>query len=311
MSKRARSVDRVVLNVGGHRFETSISTLTGCSSYFARRFASEWAQAPDEEKDDLFLDMDPDSFKVLLSCMRRAKALLPANDADLFRRVLLDAEFLGCDFLLREVKETVQRHQGSETPTAEQFDTLHGGLQAAFRVGVLPDLFFHPSSSRKKPTIRQLIPAGEHDRMDLISQRSADGPIVKRVIGYALTEAANGERHVEPVISHHMDEALASTKMCTLASEYEELLRTHDGQQDEPSLVTLGLNRYPPTTLGYTVRSAFDHKIVGETADQTLRDALRTYSTRGYRAISTWTDAADGRLKVLLERAEPIHAAAT
>ena len=62
MSKRARSVDRVVLNVGGHRFETSISTLTGCSSYFARRFASEWAQAPDEEKDDLFLDMDPDSF---------------------------------------------------------------------------------------------------------------------------------------------------------------------------------------------------------------------------------------------------------
>ena len=299
-SKRARSAepeaasDRVTLNVGGTIFETSKSTLVAGSSYFARHFSDTWAVSGTTtngtETNDLFLDLDHDSFKVLLSCMRRKAALMPA-DADLFRRVLLDAEFLGCDFLLTEVKETVQRHG------AEYVDLL-----SAFRAGVLPARFFGPASER----IRQILPAGEHDRLDLMSSRSADGPIVKRVIAYALVENDGVGQRIEPVIAHHMDEEYHMGNACTLASQFEDMLKQHDG---EKSLMNLGVSRYPPTTLGNTVRSGFDHKIVEETKEESLKDAIRRYGAKGYRAIATWTH--HDRLKILLERAAPQRAAAT
>ena len=75
MSKRARtsetSRDRVILDVGGTRFATSVSTLTANSTYFESLF-SRW----DEADEEVFLDRDPDVFRVLLSCMRQKKALL-------------------------------------------------------------------------------------------------------------------------------------------------------------------------------------------------------------------------------------------
>ena len=65
--KRARSSDRVFLNVGGEVFQTTISTLTANSQFFSRKFSSEWSS---DAEDEIFLDRDADSFRVLLSCMR-------------------------------------------------------------------------------------------------------------------------------------------------------------------------------------------------------------------------------------------------
>jgi len=321
---REETPDRVAINAGGTRFETTKSTLIGCSTYFERHFSEN-----DDLVPEVFVDVDDDSFKVLLSCMRRRAALMPA-DADLFRRVLLDAEFLGCEFLLTEVKETVQRHSGQLPARAQDFDAKHGNLLSAFRSGVLPALFLHPPAVARGEIIHQLIPAGEYDRLDLVSQRSSDGPIVKRVIAYALIEnKEDGERRIEPVVSHHLDEEYHMGASCTLASDFENELRKHP---DETSLITLGVSRYPPTTLGHTARSVFEHKIVAEETaivrapgdgvsksgdgisqrgdGQRLLDAIQTLGSKGYRAISTWTGK-DDRVRILLERAAPQHAAAT
>ena len=88
MSKRPRSEsrDRVTLDVGGQQFTTSVATLSGASAYFSRKFSQDWESAPDEE---IFLDRDADAFKVLLSCMRNRRVLLPEDDKDLCARALL------------------------------------------------------------------------------------------------------------------------------------------------------------------------------------------------------------------------------
>ena len=72
--RQKRSHGRVRLNVGGTLFETSTSTLTGASNYFAAMLS--WWEGTTEEDDDegIFLDRDPDAFKVLLSCMRYGTA---------------------------------------------------------------------------------------------------------------------------------------------------------------------------------------------------------------------------------------------
>ena len=89
--KRARSEgtsDRVFLNVGGDVFQTTISTLTANSQFFSRKFSSEWST--EDTDDEIFLDRDADSFRVLLSCMRHRTALLPEEDPLLCARVLLE-----------------------------------------------------------------------------------------------------------------------------------------------------------------------------------------------------------------------------
>ena len=101
MAKRPRpGSDRVTLDVAGTLFHTTASMLRQTSTYFAAQFSHEWSDSAGE----LFLDRDADAFKVLLSCMRNDAVLLPEDDADLFRRVLLEAEYFGVDKLVNEVK---------------------------------------------------------------------------------------------------------------------------------------------------------------------------------------------------------------
>ena len=57
--------DHIVINVGGTRFTTSVSTLTGSSTYFEALF-SRWDD--DDKEPEIFLDRDPDAFRVILSC---------------------------------------------------------------------------------------------------------------------------------------------------------------------------------------------------------------------------------------------------
>ena len=69
----ARPHGRVVLNVGGTRFESSRSTLERASSYF-RSLLTRWDDASDEP---LFIDCDANAFEILLSYMRIGVLTLP------------------------------------------------------------------------------------------------------------------------------------------------------------------------------------------------------------------------------------------
>jgi hypothetical protein len=103
--------DRVSLDVGGHLFTTSISTLRGASAYFSRLFSQDWESTFTNDA-TLFLDRDADAFKVLLSCMRNNTVLLPENDLDLCSRVLLEAQYFGADWLIRTVKQKAVVNSG-------------------------------------------------------------------------------------------------------------------------------------------------------------------------------------------------------
>ena len=111
-----RNRDWVELCVGGTaRFSTTISTLSASSTYFSAKFSTEWAQ----DTSELFLDRDAVPFEILLSCMRsRTVALLP-QDERMFKRVLLEAEYFGVDFVLDYVKAATFRNMHPTTPAGD------------------------------------------------------------------------------------------------------------------------------------------------------------------------------------------------
>ena len=99
--RAARRTDRIVVDVGGTRFTTSASTLTSASEYFERLLSPRWCAEPPEE---LFLDRDPEPFKVLLTYMRTGLLELSKDDPSMARRVMVEAEFLGMQSCIDCVK---------------------------------------------------------------------------------------------------------------------------------------------------------------------------------------------------------------
>ena len=148
-SGASRLRDRVALNVGGTVFQTTWLTLTSASTYFAAM--AHHSEFQESGEDEIFLDRDPDVFKLLLTCMRAGRPLLPEEDLQLCTRALLEAEFLGMDTLLDAVKQAAYFHMHGHTSaalqsTVQKFDAELGGLEGALRKGVLPARFFtqHP-----------------------------------------------------------------------------------------------------------------------------------------------------------------------
>ena len=99
--RAARRTDRIVVDVGGTRFTTSASTLTSASEYFERLLSPRWCAEPPEE---IFLDRDPEPFKILLTYMRTGLLELPKDNQSLARRVMVEAEFLGMQSFIDSVK---------------------------------------------------------------------------------------------------------------------------------------------------------------------------------------------------------------
>ena len=99
--RAARRTDRIVVDVGGTRFTTSASTLTSASEYFERLLSPRWCAEPPEE---LFLDRDPEPFKILLTYMRTGLLELSKDNQSLARRVMVEAEFLGMQSFIDSVK---------------------------------------------------------------------------------------------------------------------------------------------------------------------------------------------------------------
>ena len=189
----------MTINVAGTLFTTTADTLRS-SGYFSIKLSEPWAQSGGDDN-TLFLDRDADAFRVLLSCMRNLTVVLPTNDADLFSRVLLEAEFFCVDWLLHEVKvraikntpslfESSQRiydndnekripfnvmhdilnadnysdkqKAESNKAAAAFFDERYGGLRVALPEGILPTRHFAKEKPRG-PTIKHLLPAAPHD----------------------------------------------------------------------------------------------------------------------------------------------------
>jgi len=125
--------DRVVLDVGGTKFITSVSTLTSNSSYFASLLSDNWTEQSNNGDDEIFIDQDPVPFKVLLAYMRRGNIKVDDIDTD----VLSLAEFLGMERLLLAVKVRWYCNIGrgpihtSDDEIAVAFDQEHGGIMKA------------------------------------------------------------------------------------------------------------------------------------------------------------------------------------
>ena len=260
MPKRERG--RVELDVGGERFVSSVSTLSAGSAYFAAKF-ERWDEA--DEPPEVFLDRDPDAFRVLLSCMRQKKVLLPSNDDGLFRRVMHDAEFLGMDWLLQAVKAkavdndlflTTQEFNSMKTredPThkwvlthklktdpakmAMVFDTVHGGIEKALDNKLLPERFFkEPGRPAARRTIKQLVPCRTDDAV-VFFRRDPDGDEddeileKRRAVCLALMDVG-GRTHVEPVVrsrcwTQHNDHVAEGNRWLTVDDD-EQLMAASD-----------------------------------------------------------------------------------
>jgi len=105
-AKKARHAGLVVLNVGGTRFSTSITTLSNSSAYFESLFSHEWAESRDNgDGEEVFVDQDPEPFRVLLSYMRLGKV----EALELTLSVLLQAKFFGMERLLAAVRYVARR----------------------------------------------------------------------------------------------------------------------------------------------------------------------------------------------------------
>ena len=176
--------DRIVVDVGGTRFTTSATTLTSASDYFASML-SRWCDGPPES---LFLDRDPEPFKVLLTYMRTGMLELSAENLSMAQRVMVEAQFLGMQGLIDSVKMAVVENNGNITITTGQppqidertinmFDLLYGSFDAAIRCGALPDRYFEPAKP-DAPKIEQLLPAppGTRVRISYEEFEEVNGP---------------------------------------------------------------------------------------------------------------------------------------
>ena len=142
MDHRKHTSDRIVLDVGGREFATSISTLTFNSAYFATQFSDDWY---DNQNDDItgtrhyFLDQDPDAFAIILKFMRDQVIKVQSLTAS----VLLLIEYLGIEALIRSVKIKAYCNMhpmfvGTEEHAEKSFDEKYGCIREAILQGDLP-----------------------------------------------------------------------------------------------------------------------------------------------------------------------------
>ena len=220
--------DRIEINVGGTVFTTTQATLVGNSEYFATMFSNVW-RVDDDERPDIFIDRDADTFAVLLSCMRSRAVLLPESDLALCTRVLYDAEFYGMEWLLNMVKvKTVRRdmevYHNDELRDDEErvqaFNKRFASLQDAIEEGILPSGFFTPP--KKEQEGFKILSVQPVSNMNVIFEDRRSHSEVP-AFALAVVEDVSGSTHVEPLVQHPHKQP--DTDKLMLASAY----RTADG----------------------------------------------------------------------------------
>mmetsp|Transcript_29217 Transcript_29217/g.42890 ORF Transcript_29217/g.42890 Transcript_29217/m.42890 type:complete len:378 (-) Transcript_29217:231-1364(-) len=151
---RNNAGERIKLDVGGTIFHTSIATLTGCSAYFQSKFSVQWGFDESDgdylEDNVIFVDQNPEPFKVLLAYMREGCV----DCRKLTRNVLLQAEFLGIDTLLSAVKYRCYANKfpefsGGANEVIDAYNQRYGDMLGGIIAGVLP-LYLKKRDERKE-----------------------------------------------------------------------------------------------------------------------------------------------------------------
>ena len=194
-NQSTKKYDRVVLEVGGRSFVTSQSTLLKHSTYFALNY-QHWSTTPvssnrrqkrrasgveegDKEnnhKDNncqgdeiIYLDQDPEYFEVLLRYMRSGIIHARALDNP---HVIILAEYLGIDSLLKEVKVRAYRNMnprfvGNPDEAEREFDTKYAGggssIHPAIIRGFLPRYIADYATEKEFATIQCSLAEGIDD----------------------------------------------------------------------------------------------------------------------------------------------------
>jgi hypothetical protein len=182
--------DRVILDVGGSKFTSAVTTLSSNSAYFAALFSAHWNTNGNDDHDEnnnndtattdttafdeIFLDQDPRAFGKLLAYMRQG--MINATDID--KNVLLLAEFLGVEHLLLAVRVRAYRNLHprlapmNDQQIASWFDKKYGGIREALSSGVLPGSLTQHMEMQQEFAIMDLEPEGSntntrHDHINI------------------------------------------------------------------------------------------------------------------------------------------------
>jgi len=101
------SQKRIKLNVGGAKFETSISTLTkDGESMLASMFSGRYNLQKDEEA-NIFIDRDGTHFRYILNCLRDGKCILPESKPVLLE-LLQESEYYQIQVLTDSIKDKLK-----------------------------------------------------------------------------------------------------------------------------------------------------------------------------------------------------------
>lgn len=99
---------RVVLNVGGNRFDTSVATLTkDQNSMLAAMFSGRYAMK-EEADGSYFVDRDGSQFRYILNYLRDNTVTLPPNRL-LHLELLREANFFQLAGLVEQIKASLKR----------------------------------------------------------------------------------------------------------------------------------------------------------------------------------------------------------
>ena len=138
--KRARSSDRVFLNVGGEVFQTTISTLTANSEFFSRKFSSEWSS---DAEDEIFLEREADTLvpraalvhALLPDCPRsgrpRRRLARHGTGPEILHRFCCRDRILRCDHQLRARRLHACLPSAAQLKLRVRAHHRSGGLPAA------------------------------------------------------------------------------------------------------------------------------------------------------------------------------------
>jgi hypothetical protein len=105
-----KSINEIIkLNVGGHKFTTTMGTLSkqGSSNYFSYLFNGKFQTTKDEEG-YIFIDRNGSNFEILLDYLRNGILFIPSNVS--LKAVVIEAQFYSIsldDAFLSDIKDGV------------------------------------------------------------------------------------------------------------------------------------------------------------------------------------------------------------
>nr|ACO15723.1 BTB/POZ domain-containing protein KCTD3 [Caligus clemensi] len=108
----ASSKDVVIdLNVGGSLFSTSRSTLTSIPDTFFSALLSDRIASARDKNGAIFIDRDPDLFKIILNYLR-TRCIIGNLEKPVLKALLYEAEFYSLEPLIRKLNLVLKENSG-------------------------------------------------------------------------------------------------------------------------------------------------------------------------------------------------------